>query len=173
MKTQLLLWGSLLLSVAQLRAQPATQTVVNATGNTYSGGFYQVDWSVGEAALVTEMRSGNGQYVITNGFLQSTEGGVPTPNQRFLDDEIRVRPNLTDDKVEVALNTRQQGKVVLQVFDVSGRVVFRQSSVSYGAGNVERMALRALASGTYFLKVDLIPAPGSVPKTGSYKIVKY
>lgn len=173
MRTLLLLWGSFLLSVAQLHAQPAAQSVVNATGYTYSGGFYQIDWSVGEVALIDEMRSGNGQYVITNGFLQSTEGGIPNPGQRFSDDEIRMRPNLTDDKVEVSLLTRQQGKVMLQVFDISGRVVFRKSLVSYGAGNVERIALRSLASGTYFLKIDLVPAPGSVPKTGSYKIVKY
>jgi hypothetical protein len=173
MRTVLLICGSMLLSAAQLRAQPAAQAVVNATGNTYTGGFYLIDWSVGEAALITEMRSGNGQYVITNGFLQSTEGGIPNPAHRFADDEIRVRPNLTDDKVEVSLLTRQQGKVMLQVLDISGRVVFRKSLVSYGGGNVERIALRSLASGTYFLKVDLAPAPGSVPKTGSYKIVKY
>lgn len=169
MRTVLLIWGSIFLSFAQLHAQ----SVVNATGNSYSGGFYQLDWSVGELALVNEMRSADGQYMITNGFLQSSEAGIANPNHRFSDDEIRIRPNFTNDKVEVSLLTRQQGKVMIQVFDVSGRVVFRKSGVSYGAGNIETIALRSLASGTYFLKVDLVPAPGSVPKTGSYKIVKY
>jgi hypothetical protein len=173
MRTILLLWGSILLSVAQLQAQPAAQAVVNATGNSYTSGFYQFDWSVGEAALIQEMRSANGQYVITNGFLQSAEEGIANPNHRFSDDEIQVRPNFTNDKVEVNLMTRQQGKVLMLVFDVSGRVVYRKNGVSYGAGTVESIALRSLASGTYFLKIDLIPAPGSVPKTGTYKIVKY
>lgn len=173
MRTVLLIWGSILLSVSQLSAQPATQSVVNATGNSYKSGFYQIDWSVGEAALVNEMRAGNGQFVLTNGFLQSGEAGVPSSNLRFSDDEIRVLPNFTEDKIEVGLLTRQQGKVMMQVYDVSGKVVYRKSLVSYGAGHVERIALRPLAAGTYILKIDLVPAPGSVPKTGSYKIVKY
>lgn len=173
MRTVLLLWGGFLLSASQLHAQPATQSVVNSTGNSYSGGFYQVDWSVGELALVNEMRSGNGQFVLTNGFLQSYEAGVPGTSPRFSGDEIRVLPNYTEDKIEVGLLTRQQGKVMMQVYDANGRVVYRKSLVSYGAGHVERIALRPLAAGTYILKIDLIPAPGSVPKTGSYKIVKY
>jgi hypothetical protein len=173
MRILLLLWGSILLSVAQLCAQPAAQAVVNATGYTYTGGFYQIDWSVGEVALINEMRASNGQYVITNGFLQSTDGGVSNPSRRFSDDEIRVLPNITDDKVEVSLFTRQQGKLVLQVFDANGRVVFQKKLVSYGTASLERIALRSLAAGTYFLKIDLVPAPGSISKTGSYKIVKY
>lgn len=173
MRTVLLLWGGMLLTFSQLSAQPATQTVINATGHSYTGGFYQVDWSIGEAALVTEMRSGDGRFVLTNGFLQSVESGKPTSNQQFSADEIRVLPNYTDDKVEVSLLTRQQGKVMLQVYDAMGKAVYRKTLVSYGAGHVERMALRPLAAGTYILKIDLIPAPSSVPKTGSYKIVKY
>lgn len=173
MRTVLLLWGGLLLTASQLPAQPTAQSVVNAAGYSYTGGFYQIDWSIGEAALVNEMRSGNGQFVLTNGFLQSADGGVPTSGLRFSADEIRVLPNYTEDKVEVSLLTRQQGKVMLQVYDLMGKVVYRKSLVSYGAGHVERIALRPLAASTYFLKIDLVPAPGSVPKTGSYKIVKY
>lgn len=173
MRTILLLWGSFLLSVAQLSAQPAAQAVVNATGNSYSGGFYQIDWSVGEVALVNEMRSGNGKFVLTNGFLQSYQGGGTGANPHFTADEIRVLPNYTEDKIEVGLLTRQQGKVLMQVYDAMGKVVYRKSLVSYGGGHVEPIALRPLAAGTYILKIDLIPAPGSVSKTGSYKIVKY
>lgn len=172
MKTVLLLGGCIFLSVSQLHAQPATQSVVNSTGHSYKGTFYQVDWSIGELALVNEMKGGKGEWIITNGFLQSTESTVINKESRFSDEEIRVLPNVTEDKVDVNLLTRQQGKVLLQVMDVNGRVVFRRSLTSYGTGHMERLSLRPLASGTYFLKIDLDPAPGSVKKTGSYKIVK-
>lgn len=172
MRTQLLLGGCLFLSVSQLQAQPTTQNVVNSTGHSYKGTFYQVDWSIGELALVNEMKGSKGALIVTNGFLQSTESTILNNESRFSDEEIRVLPNITVDVVDVNLLTRQQGKVQLQVVDVNGRVVFRRSLTGYGSGHVERLSLRPLASGTYFLKIDLDPAPGSVKKTGSYKIVK-
>lgn len=170
MKTILLLGGSIFFSIAQLHAQSTIQAVVNTTGNSFKKDFYQIDWSIGELALVNEMKGGN--LIITNGFLQSTESAFSSTGNRFTDDEIRVLPNLTRDKVNVNLLTRQQGKVMMQVFDVNGRVVYRKSLVSYGTGHMENISLQPMSAGTYFLKVDVDPAPGSVKKTGSYKIVK-
>lgn len=172
MRTVLLICGSLLLPAIHVAAQSPPQSVTNATGGSYSGGFYQVDWSVGELALVNEMRAGNGQLIITNGFLQPAGLTATNKETRFSDDEIRVRPNITDDKVEITLLTRQQGAVRIEVYDVHGKALFHRTLVSYGTGHTERIRLHSFAAGTYFLKIDLNPAPGSVKKTGSYKIVK-
>lgn len=172
MRTILLLGAGLLLSVLQLSAQSTSQSVVNATGASYKGTAYQVDWSVGELALVDQMKSSNGQLIITNGFLQPQAPAVPDRNPHFNADEVRVLPNPTYDIVEINLLTAQQGWVNMEIYDTHGKIVVRRKVPSLGFGHLERIDLTPHAAGTYFLRINLTPAPGYNRKTGSYKIIK-
>jgi hypothetical protein len=172
MRTILLLWAGLLLSVLQLSAQSSTQSVVNATGTSYKGTDYQVDWSVGELALVDQMKAGNGQLIITNGFLQPQTLLALDRNRHFNADEVRVLPNPTYDIVEINLLTAQQGTVSMEIYDANGKVLVRRNVQSLGAGHLERISLKPHAAGTYFLRITLAPVYGFNWKTGSYKIIK-
>jgi hypothetical protein len=172
MKTTLLIWGSIFISVSHLYAQTPAQSVINTSGNTFKSSGYQVDWSIGETALVTEMRPGSGEIIITNGFLQPYTPISPDPLNGFGPEEIRVLPNPTYDIVEINLLTPHQGKAVMEIYDVSGKVLIRRDVVIRGYGHLEYISLGAYAAGTYYLRINLTPAQGFSRKTGSYKIMK-
>lgn len=172
MKTTLLLWGFILLSFSRLSAQSPGQSVINSSGNTYRGGGYQVDWSIGETALVTGMYAANGQLIVTNGFLQPQAPAALDQHRYFQPDEVRVLPSPTYDVVEINLLTYQQGRVSLEVYDAAGKVLIQRTLVNPGFGHLERISLGAYAAGTYILRIHLIPEQGFTRKTGSYKIVK-
>jgi hypothetical protein len=81
-------------------------------------------------------------------------------------------PNPTYDKVEINFLTIQQGVLHIAIFDANGKNIISRKTVSYGIGSIERFNLTGLASGTYFINIELNPVPGSVKKTGNYKIIK-
>lgn len=172
MRTTLLLWACLLCSAGQLCAQPTPQTVVNSAGKSFSGSGYQVDWSLGEMALVNEMRPSNGQLVLTNGFLQPFLSATPGGGTSFTSDEIQVLPNHTYDNVDVKLLISHQSRISMALYDATGKVLLRRVVESPAYGQVERFSLGVYASGTYVLRVYQIPLQGSKRKTGSYKIIR-
>ena len=162
---------ALLLLQLGVKAQSVSSSVINTSGSTYSQGFYSLDWSVGEGTLVTVMKSGDGLIVISNGFLQPD---LPVGNtvQHFTNEEVKILPNPTYQKVEINLATKQQGVLRIYVYDTRGRLVINAKSTLYGVPIVERLDLTPFSGGTYFVKLELEPAIGSHRKTGSYKIVK-
>lgn len=153
------------------RSQSITSSIINVTGNTFSQGYYIFDWSVGEMALVESMTSSNSSAIITNGFLQPL---TPAENsvQKFSSEEIRILPNPTYNKIEINFLTVQQGDVYIQISDAGGKIVSSRKTVSYGIGSIEKFNLAPFSAGTYFIRIDLDPDPGSVRKTGTYKILK-
>jgi hypothetical protein len=172
MRTILLLGACSFVSLSQLSAQSSPQSVLNASGASYKGKSYQVDWSVGELAVVESMRASNGHLIITNGFIQPHTPVAPDRNPQFNSDEIRVLPNPTYDVVEINLLTAQQGAVTMEIYDATGKVLVQRRAVNVGIGHLERISLAPHPAGTYFLRINLTPAQGFNRKTGSYKIVK-
>jgi hypothetical protein len=171
MKLPVLLLVFAMLGTLDSKSQSITSSVINASGNTYSQGYYSIDWSIGEMAVVESMNAANGSSTITNGFLQPnllTE----YPARKFTPDEIKILPNPTYDKVEINFLTTQQGVLHIAIFDANGKNIISRKTVSYGIGSIERFNLTGLASGTYFINIELNPVPGSVQKTGNYKIIK-
>lgn len=172
MKTKYAFAFLLVLLMNQANSQLAS--TFNSTGNSFSNGYLNIEWSVGELALIHSMQSSGGEAMITNGLLQPkillTSGNT---NFNFSNDEIRIFPNPTPDKVEINFLTNQQGVMKVDVIDVSGKIVLSRKVINYGIGNIEVFDLRSFAPATYFFRIDLIPAYGSVPKKGFYKIVKH
>ena len=169
MKTTALI--ALLLLQLCVKAQSISSSVVNTTGSSYSQGLYSIDWSVGEVALVSSMKSSEGLIVISNGFLQPN---VPTGNvvHYFSGDEVKILPNPTFQKVDINIATKQEGVLRIYVYDTRGKLVVNGKSTLSGIPIVEKVDLSPFASGTYFVKLELEPAIGSIRKTGSYKILK-
>ena len=161
----------LLLNLTTAFGQFLSSSVVNTSGNSHTQGLYSIDWSLGELALVETMRSSDGKFLVTHGFLQP-ELAAYHPGNNFSNDELRIFPNPTLGKIAIGFSTGQQGTLIIQLFDGSGRLMISQKAMSYGSSFTEVMDLTVLASGTYMLRVQLEPTMGSVPKKGSYKIIK-
>lgn len=155
-------------------SQSVSAYAINAAGNSYSQGRYEIEWSIGELALVNSMQStGNEIIVVTNGLLQpALANNNGEAIRRFTADEIKILPNPTNNKVEINFATQQKGTLYVAVFDVSGKPLQNSKLVGNGILVSRPLDLTPFASGTYFLKIDLDPLPGSIRKTGSYKIVK-
>lgn len=171
MKLPVLLPVFIVLSTITTKAQSLTSSVINTSGNTYTQGYYSIDWSIGEMAVIQSMNADNGSNVITNGFLQP-ERLLEIPNEKFSPDEVKILPNPTYNNVEINFLTSQQGVLHIAVFDAGGKNHLVRKVPSYGIGSIERFNLSGLAAGTYFFRIELVPVPGSVKKTGTYKIVK-
>lgn len=172
MKTLVLI--ALTLLSGAVKCQSVSSYVINSTGNHYSQGYYNIDWSVGELPLVETMQS-NGQVVIvTNGFLQPNLSDNIDSNtrRRFSSEEIRVMPNPTRGKIEVNFSVPQKGSLHIYVFDVNGKLLIKDRLLNNGIMMSKFVDLTSLSPGTYLLKVELDASPGSVSKDGSYKIIK-
>jgi len=171
MRTLTLLSALIIINISA-RSQPLSSSVINCTGNSYSQGYYNVDWSVGEMALVNTIQS-NGYAIITNGFLQPNLSDFNNDARRyFTKDEVTIMPNPTHGKIEINFSTPQKGNLYLYVYDVNGKLLASDKMLLSGIMISKFVDLSTYASSTYLLKVELKPAPGSVFKSGSYKIIK-
>jgi hypothetical protein len=155
--------------------QTITPAVLNSTGGSSTEGFYTVDWSVGELTLVNTLKSHDGTFIITNGFFQPNALNKTPDNTNgstFMPDEITLLPNPTYGNLEVQFHTKQQGALSIIVYDYAGRELCKKKAVSYGLGGTEKLDLSGQPKGTYLIRIVLTPAPGSVFKSITYKIVK-
>jgi len=155
-------------------AQSIAPSVINTGGGYFQSGYYQFEWSIGELALVGEMRSSSNSLVITNGFIQPFLQYPATNNTNniFANDEIKVFPNPASSYVEINFLTKQQGRITLSFYDGAGRKILTVADSYYGVGLIKRIPVNKLPNEVYMLHVDLDPDPGSVAKKGVYKIIK-
>ncbi|WP_159452689.1 gliding motility-associated C-terminal domain-containing protein [Pedobacter nyackensis] len=139
--------------VGQSDAQTTNQTVINATGNTYTHNTGIIfEWSVGELALVETMT--NSRAIITNGLLQPvlpihfiTEGfpvlatNILSPNGDGKNDtwEIKDIERFPDNE--------------LTIFDISGRALFHTNN--YQNDWTGHFSGVPLPEGTYFYSIKL------------------
>ncbi|MHA4842883.1 T9SS type A sorting domain-containing protein [Flavitalea antarctica] len=163
---------ALVTSGSYVFAQSNAPDVINSAGGSHKKGYYIIDWSVGEPALVTTMESPG--YIVSNGFLQpfTHDPVIINTNQIFGDEEIRILPNPTYNVLEVDFRTRHQGRVTMMLFDVNGHKLFTKDFRSYGNGYIQKIDMTAYQHGAYFLQINLSPNSGFTKKTGSYKIIK-
>jgi hypothetical protein len=155
-------------------SQSVAPSVINSSGGTFKSGYYQLEWSIGELALVGEMKSANNSLVITNGFIQPYIQFPATNNTNniFSNDEIKIFPNPASSYVEINFLTKQKGRITLSFYDGSGRKILSVADSYYGVGLIKRIPVSDLPNEVYMLHVDLDPYPGSLAKKGVYKIVK-
>ena len=161
-------------SLFNCSAQSIAPSVINAGGGSFQSGYYQFEWSIGELALVGEMKSSNNSLVITNGFIQPYIQYPATNNTNniFGRDEIKVFPNPASSYVEINFFTKQMGRITLSFYDGSGRKILSVADSYYGVGLIKRIPVSHLPNEVYMLHVDLDPYTGSSSKKGIYKIVK-
>ena len=160
--------------IINCNSQSVAPSVINTSGGSFQAGYYQLEWSIGELALVGEMTSSNNSLVITNGFIQPFVQfpAANNTNNLFGNDEIKIFPNPASSYVEINFFTKQRGRIMLSFYDGSGRKIFTVSDSYHGVGLIKRIPVSQLPNEVYMLHVDLIPDPGYSSKKGIYKIVK-
>lgn len=161
------------ISFTGIFSQATVQQVVNVSGGTYSFGYTNVDWSVGEMSLVNTAVGTNQLIIVTNGFLQpfTTHSGNNT-NPSFGAEEIKIFPNPSTTYIEINFLTSQKGKLNIRLYDALGQKVYEKQTYSNGNGLVEIIDMQRWAAAGYALHITLDPEAGSIAKKGSYKIIK-
>ena len=155
-------------------AQSISPAILNATGGTYIFNYYRVEWSFGESLAINTMTDANSNIFVTNGLLQPNTHNPATVNNTgtWDRDEIRILPNPTQNVIEIDFFTKQKGKVIMNLFDESGRYVGTRQFDYFGNGSIQKWDLSQYASGMYLLNIQLQPTGTSVAKKGSYKVIK-
>jgi hypothetical protein len=156
-------------------AQSITPQTINISSGTYHQGYYYIDWSVGELALVNQLQSTDGSTILSNGIIQPFTNYIENINysRNFAEDEIRILPNPTRDVLEINYLSYMRGLVVFKLFDATGRLLYVKTTNSYGFGFLERINMTSFASGAYMLYISINSSdPGAFKKSGGYKILK-
>ena len=156
-------------------AQTITPQVINTTGGTFRKGYYSLDWSVGELALVDQFKTAREFYIVTNGFLQSftdSPDRPPVTTGAFSRDEIIILPNPTSGRLEVNFFIQEKGEASLTLYDAVGGRLFVRRVILDGYGKFERLNLLGIPGSTYMLDIEFIGSTGELKKKGIYKIVK-
>jgi hypothetical protein len=154
-------------------SQSISSCVINAGGGTSKNGYYQLEWSIGEMALVNQMESSN-LVIVSNGFLQPYilyPGTFYGPRQ-FAAEEVKIFPNPASRFVEINFFTKQKGLVTCAFYDMLGKKVYAQQITCNGVDLIHRIPLTNLSSGSYLLQINLEGDPGYFSKSGAYKILK-
>lgn len=164
---------SFFLPAAGCFAQSITPAVINSVGGSSKRASIQLEWSVGELALVQQMTSRSDNSIVTNGFLQPyiVNPGNSSIASFFEKDEIKIFPIPAKDHVEVNFFTQQKGRLTFNLYDAAGRLVYSKEWTSYGVDLIFRIPLTNLASGNYMLHLDLTSPSGFITKSGTYKII--
>ena len=155
-------------------AQSVSPATLNATGGTYIFTYYRVEWSFGESMAINTMSDANSTVFVTNGILQpNTHNPATVDNTGTWDrDEIRILPNPTQNVLEIDFFSKQQGKVIMNFYDESGRFMGTKQFDYFGNGSIQKWNISQFASGMFLLNIQLQPTGTSVAKKGSYKVMK-
>ena len=135
-KLQLLFFTVGIFFSAASFSQSVTPSILNTTGGTYIFGYYRFEWSFGEAIAIETMSTTNLQ--VTNGVLQpGTHNPATVYNNSTWDkDEIRILPNPTRDMLEIDFFSKQKGRVTMNLFDASGRLMGTKQFDYFGERSV-------------------------------------
>lgn len=177
MQKLLLLYGTLL--TAPLSAQLLQPSTLNATGGNYvqRGSTtiknFSFMWSVGESTLIETFTTPNGSLIITQGVLQPvTAFDLQTAAIRgWTKEELKVYPVPVADFLQVDLFINDTGKVLIQVFDLQGRVLATREFLYNTLPVNNKINFIPYANGTYLLKLSLFNN-GALKKTSVFKIIK-
>jgi hypothetical protein len=87
-------------------------------------------------------------------------------------DEIKIFPVPTRGRIEIDILSKQKGRVTMRLADAVGKIVRTESFDYVGLGRIVIWDITTLASANYYLSIKLDPLPGSVDKSGGFKILK-
>jgi hypothetical protein len=151
MKKPALLLAILLCSTMLLTAQvQLTPTVIAAGGGYGEGEGISLSWTIGELAVTTLTA---GDLVLTQGFQQPFDIDVIGTRDQQVSWGISVYPNPVKDQLRIKFNVETAGDYLLEVQDVTGRIVTQKLHKEVRPGDIVLLNTSTYLPGVYFLKV--------------------
>ncbi|WP_165836297.1 T9SS type A sorting domain-containing protein [Taibaiella soli] len=135
------------------RGQGVGPSVLNSAGGDGTAGGNSFSWSMGEMALVSTVSNSN--LVITQGVLQPSEQPTGIRQNSLPVDALHVFPNPTSDLLYIQPSLNGAAKLEYTLMDITGRVIFNQSTDLPGGNEKQTINLSALANGHYALHVNV------------------
>jgi hypothetical protein len=173
----------ILIAVTSGYGQSQISQVVNASGGTSLNKAYSLEWSIGELTLINELDAPDSSYILTNGFIQPTDGLVQPPLQQppvlfntieLSTADVHIFPNPTQDILEIHFLQNIAGKIVVQLYNELGHMVYKHEIFSHGSGLIEKINMKGFTNGIYILNIKrLSPISDQYDlETTSFKIIK-
>ncbi|MBP6731290.1 MAG: T9SS type A sorting domain-containing protein [Chitinophagales bacterium] len=130
-------------------AQSVSKSVLASNGGETITTPYIYTWTTGESIIAnTTVVS----YIITQGF--HPNGDAATGIQKVESTiGLNVYPNPTGDVLNVQISNVAEGNLVLQVYDVNGKLCLPLQAIGTGAGQNTNLNFSSLTSGTYYISV--------------------
>jgi len=146
-----LLFSILIMASCCIWAQPATQTVVASSGNSFTANGVTLEWTLGEVAIETLTGS---NATLTQGFHQGNltiTAIEPSLVQGF---DISVYPNPVSDILfvkTIAVDQVIAEKMLIRLFDQQGKLLVEQPWQD--AMVTEEISLSTFSKSVYYLVV--------------------
>jgi len=175
MKTIYIFFYIIIISVIPEHGKSQIQEIINSSGGSSKNKGYIIDWNIGESALVNEMNSVDGNYILTNGFIQPfSDVSIPLTKIELSPADIRIFPNPTQDILQVNSFQNTKGIISLQLSNALGHIVYARQILVHGSGFVEKINMKGFIKGIYTLYLKRLNARTGRydPEYGSYKIIK-
>jgi hypothetical protein len=131
---------------AQLTVEPS---VVATGGQYYETVNMAVSWTIGELATTTLTGE---NLILTQGFQQPVGIGTGLPRHE-LTGQIFVYPNPVQDQLNVRFDIERSGDYILEVQDVTGRIVSQTQQKPINPGGIIQLNTSTFSPGIYLLKV--------------------
>ena len=126
--------------------------VVSSAGGTYTnGGNLEVDYTIGETAVLTLSNTNN---FLTQGFQQPYEEGV------FINDlenvmNISYYPNPVTSRLTLSIYNTGGREFNVEMFDILGQIVLKQKGIAcYEGAAGYTFNMKELTTGNYFLRIS-------------------
>ncbi len=143
-----------------LNAQTVKPTILNSSGITHSSSKILLTYSVGEFSIAVFSKPGSSS--IQSGFLhgnkkqnnlQKTKDSIGLAVKRQTPLLLTVYPNPALNMVTIEFNGVNAGKYILQVTDVTGKVLLKKESIALIGNNIVELDVSHYATGMYFISV--------------------
>lgn len=160
---------------------PATLNIGGGSANINSS--FNIDWSIGESAVIETYHGLNfypnstvgTDWNVTSGFLQPffknyrvSDPSVPEWNKG----EIIIYPVPAADNINIDFKASTTGKISIQLLNTQGTLLDSRNFTQVSGFGIQSFNLLNKASGTYYFKIMLTEEGGKVLKHGTFKIEK-
>ena len=150
MKKQLtLLFFAICFSTSIFGQVQLTPTVISSGGGFGENDNLSISWTLGEVAVNT--LTGD-QMILTQGFQQPFAVAVGL-EQEEANRGISVYPNPVGDELQIQFDIEKRKGVILEIQDVSGRVITRVQNEQVNSGDIIYLNTSSFKPGVYVLSI--------------------
>ena len=156
MKKLSILMGAFLLFGIAVKAQPPSierYVVASAGGSYYNGSTFEMDYTVGEFAVITLSDASN---YLTQGFQQPfVDPDVSINDNPFTDLNISYFPNPTSGNITLNISSAGDREFKVELFDVLGHCITTATGIAGYDGKVSiSIDMQHCATGNYYLRIS-------------------